>query len=75
MSSEYEAREGSSSRSWRRRRATGMIILRATERKPAWQRLSGSSRKPTGETGSMLRLTAQSMNVAVPRMAKTMVFM
>jgi hypothetical protein len=43
MRSEYFARLGFSWRRWRRRAATGFIILRATVRKPAWQRLPGSS--------------------------------
>ncbi len=43
MSREELAREGSSSRRKRNRAATGLIILRATERKPEWQRLPGSS--------------------------------
>ncbi len=34
--------------------------------------VTSSSRKPRGGTGELLRLTAQSMKVAVPRMAKTM---
>ena len=33
------------------------------------------TRKPVGGVGSVLRFTDQSMNVAVPRMAKTMVSM
>lgn len=33
------------------------------------------TRKPAGDAGSMLRLTAQSIKVALPRMANTMVFM
>jgi hypothetical protein len=43
MRSEQADREGSSARRLRRREATGAIILRATERKPEWQRLPGSS--------------------------------
>ena len=43
MRREQLLREGSSSRRERRRDATGRIILRATERKPEWQRLPGSS--------------------------------
>lgn len=33
------------------------------------------TRNPAGDAGAMFRLTAQSMKVAVPRIAKTMVFM
>ncbi len=40
---EQLARDGSSSSMERRRAATGFIIFRATERKPEWQRLPGSS--------------------------------
>lgn len=41
--SEHVLREGSSSRRDRRRAATGLIIFLATDRKPAWVRLPGSS--------------------------------
>lgn len=43
MSSEQPLRDGSSSKRDRNRAATGFIILRATERKPEWQRFPGSS--------------------------------
>ena len=43
MSKELSHREGSSSSNDRSRAATGWIILRATDRKPEWQRLPGSS--------------------------------
>lgn len=33
------------------------------------------TKKPDGDAGSVLRLTVQSINVAVPRMEKTIVFM
>lgn len=42
-SKEHVLREGFSSRSDRRRAATGLTILRATDRKPEWQRLPESS--------------------------------
>ncbi|KAK7446467.1 hypothetical protein Landi51_07414 [Colletotrichum acutatum] len=71
----YAARPGSSSSNCRSRAATGFTILRATARNPAWHEFPASSRKPSGEAGAVLRLTAQSMKVAEPRMAKTMVFM
>src|SRR5271170_1807560 len=51
MSREQEDREGFSSSRYRRRAAMGATIARATLRKPSWQRLPGSSRKPWGETG------------------------
>ena len=75
MRREQALRLGSSSRRERRRAATGFIIFRATERKPEWQRLPGSSRKSMGDMGAELRFTAQSMNVWLPRMAKTTQFM
>ncbi|KXH63506.1 hypothetical protein CNYM01_10372 [Colletotrichum nymphaeae SA-01] len=71
----YAARPGSSSSNCRSRAATGFTILRATAKKPAWHEFPASSRKPSGDAGAVLRLTAQSMKVAEPRMAKTMVFM
>lgn len=43
ISSECDDRPGSSSSSWRRRRATGPTIRRAAERKPVWQKLPASS--------------------------------
>lgn len=74
MRREQDARDGFSSNMFRSLDATGRIIFLATERKPEWQRLPGSSRNPTGDEGAEFRLTAQSMNVWVPRMAKTTVF-
>ncbi|KAK1529643.1 hypothetical protein CPAR01_11955 [Colletotrichum paranaense] len=71
----YAARPGSSSSNCRSRAATGFTILRATAKNPAWHEFPASSRKPSGEAGAVLRLTAQSMKVAEPRIAKTMVFM
>jgi hypothetical protein len=66
-------RKGFSSSKARRRAATGLSIFRATLRKPEWQKLPASSRKSRGEAGVELRLTAQSMNVWEPRIAKMMV--
>ena len=43
MSSEQLLRAGFSASRDRRRVATGVIILRATDKKPEWQRLPGSS--------------------------------
>ena len=40
---EHELRVGSSSKSVRRRAPTGLTIFRATERKPEWHMLPGSS--------------------------------
>lgn len=45
MSREQVLRAGFSASRDRRRAATGLIILRATDRKPEWQRLPGSSFK------------------------------
>jgi hypothetical protein len=60
-------------------------------RKPAWQKFPGSSydgqliqvkivrkgltRNPSGEAGCEFRFTAQSINVWLPRIANTIVFM
>ena len=74
MSREHELLFGFSSNRERRRAATGLIIFRATERKPEWHRLPGSLRKSTGDTGAELRFTAQSINVWLPLIAKTMQF-
>lgn len=43
MSREQVLRAGFSASRDRRRAATGFIILRATDKKPEWQRLPGSS--------------------------------
>ena len=43
MSSEQLLRAGFSASRDRRRVATGLIIVRATDKKPEWQRLPGSS--------------------------------
>lgn len=43
MSSEQLLRAGFSASRDRRRAATGLIILRATDKKPEWQRLPESS--------------------------------
>lgn len=45
------------------------------EGRTAWQRLPGSSRKPSGDDGAGRKFTAQSMKPDEPRMAKTIVFM
>lgn len=71
----YRARPGSSLNISRSRAATGLTMRLATLRKPEWQRLPVSSRKCAGDAGDVDRLTAQSINEAVPRMAKIMVCM
>lgn len=73
ISREDEARLGFSSSSERRRAAMGATMFLATERKPEWHRLEGSSRKSCGALGSVRRLMVQSRRDWVPRMAKTMV--
>lgn len=71
------ARSGFSSRICRSRAAMGRTIALATLRNPAWHRLPSSSRKPCGETGSVFRLTPQSLRLSmlVPRIANTIVFL
>ena len=49
------------------RRGTGPIKLDESK--------SRLTKKPAGDVGAAFRLTAQSINVAVPRMANTIVFM
>jgi hypothetical protein len=68
-------REGFCSNISLSRAEIGLIIFRATERNPEWQRLPASSRKPAGDVGEVFKFTAQSMNVCVPRTATTIAFM
>ena len=62
-SNEHVERAGFSSRSWRKRAATGFIIFRATDKKPEWHIFPTSSKKPVGGSGEVCKFTAQSMKV------------
>ena len=67
MISEQELREGSSSSNDLRRAATGLIIFRATDRKPAWHIFPGSSYSQLASTSMPSR---NGMKLFVPRILR-----